>query len=81
MAYLWSRVITVEGLEAILFDLGFGFPKPSLDDFNQSFLREVIFRKVERVVSTPRIFTEKFVADAERLNSPAHPGFNKIRAL
>ena len=71
----------VEGLETIFFDLSYGFSKLSLDEFDQSFLREVIFRKAKRVNSTPRIFTKELVADAERLNSPAHPSFNQIRTL
>ena len=66
----------IEGQETIFLDLSYGFAKLGLDEFDESFLWEVIFRKAERVKSTPRIFTKELVADAERLNSPAHPSFN-----
>ena len=66
----------IEGQETIFLDLRDGFAKLGLDEFDESFLWEVLLRKAKRVNSTPRVFTKELVADAERLNSPAHPSFN-----
>ena len=71
----------IEGQETIFFDFSYGFSKLGLDEFDEDFLWEVIFRKAKRVKTVSRVFSKELVADAERLNSLARPCFNKIHAL
>ena len=66
----------IERQETIFLDLGYGFAKLGLDEFDKSFLGKVIFRKAKRVKKVSRVFAKELVADAERLNSPAYPSFD-----
>ena len=74
--YLWSRVISAEGLQSVLFNFSFGFPKLSLNDFDQSFIWEIVFRKAEWIDAAPGVLTEQFMANTKGLNPPTHPSFD-----
>ena len=57
-SYLWSRVSAEKVLEAIFFNLSFGFPKLSLHDIDQSLLGEVFFQKTKRVYAASRVLAK-----------------------
>ena len=79
--YRWNRVSNAEGPEAVLFNLGSCFTKLSLDDSDQFLLRKIVLCEADGVGARAGIFTEKFITKAKGLDSPLHPGFDKIRPL
>ena len=76
--YRWSRVSNAEGPEAVLFNLSSCFTKLGLDEFDQFFLRKIVFCEADGVGARTGVFTKKLVTEAKGLDPPFHPRFDKI---